>query len=66
MSRFTGFFEKSILKNMWKMGKFRMGSDAIEYSQKWTQFLFQNDVALYFEPYWKQGNAADINVFVVH
>ena len=29
-------------------------------------FLFQNDVALYFEPYWKQEKAADINVLVLH
>ena len=26
-------------------------------------FLFQNDVALYFEPYWKKENEADINIF---
>ena len=32
-----------------------------EHSQKWTPVLFQNDVALYFEPYWKQENAADMN-----
>ena len=29
-----------------------------EHSQKWTSFLFQNDVILYIEPYWKQENAA--------
>ena len=32
-----------------------------EHSQKLTLYLFQNNVALYFEPYWKQDNAADIN-----
>ena len=32
-----------------------------EHSQKITFYLFQNDVALYFGPYWKQENAADIN-----
>ena len=31
-----------------------------EHSQKLTPYLFQNDVALYFEPYWKRENAIDI------
>ena len=31
-----------------------------EHSQKVTPYLFQNDVVLYFESYWKQENAADI------
>ena len=48
------------------MGKFRMGSDTMEYSQKWTTFLFQNDFVLYIECYWKQENAAGINVLVFH
>ena len=38
-----------------------------EHNQKWTPYLFQNDVALHSEPYWKQENgAADINVLVLH
>ena len=32
-----------------------------EHSQELTPYLFQNDVALYFEPFWKQNNAEDIN-----
>ena len=28
--------------------------------------LFQNDVALSFEPDWKQENADDMNVLVLH
>ena len=28
--------------------------------QKLSPYLFQNDVALYFDPYWKIENAADI------
>ena len=32
-----------------------------EHSQKLTSYLFQNDVVLYFKPYWKRENAADIN-----
>ena len=28
-----------------------------QYSQKSTPYLFQNNVALYLEPYWKQDNA---------
>ena len=28
--------------------------------------LFHNDVALYFELYWKQENAADINFLARH
>ena len=35
-----------------------------EHSQKWTPVLFQNDVALCFEPYWKQENAVDMNFLV--
>ena len=30
-------------------------------SQKLTPDLFQNDVVLYFESYWKRQNVADIN-----
>ena len=30
------------------------------YSQKLTPYLFQNDVVLYFESYWKSENVADI------
>ena len=29
-------------------------------------YLFQNDVALHFKPYWKQENATDINILVLH
>ena len=29
--------------------------------KKLTPYLFKNDVVLYFEPYWKRENAADIN-----
>ena len=29
-------------------------------------FLFQNDVALYFEPYCKQENVTDIDFLVLH
>ena len=32
-----------------------------KHSKKSTPYLFQNDVVLYFEPYWKQENVADIN-----
>ena len=32
-----------------------------KHSQKLTPYLFQNDVVLYFEFYWKQENVADIN-----
>ena len=32
-----------------------------EHSQKLTPYLFQNDVALYFESYWKHKNVTDIN-----
>ena len=31
-----------------------------EDSQKLTPYLLQNDVALYFESYWKRENVADI------
>ena len=31
------------------------------YSQKLIPYLFQDDVVLYFESYWKQENAAGIN-----
>ena len=38
-----------------------------EHSRKCTPYLFQNDIALHSEPYWKQENgAADINVLVLH
>ena len=37
-----------------------------EHSQKWTPVLFQNDVVLYFELYWKQENVTDINFLVLH
>ena len=33
-----------------------------EHSQKLTPDLFQNDVALYFESYWKRENVTDINI----
>ena len=33
-----------------------------QYSQKSTPYLFQNNVPLYLEPYWKQNNA-DIKVW---
>ena len=32
-----------------------------EHGKKSTLYLFQNDVALYFEPFWERGNVADIN-----
>ena len=32
-----------------------------EHSQKLTPYLFQNNVVLYFESYWKRENEADIN-----
>ena len=32
-----------------------------ERSQKLTSDLFQNDVVLYFESYWKRENVADNN-----
>ena len=32
-----------------------------ERSQKFTPYLLQNDVVLYFESYWKRENVADIN-----
>ena len=32
-----------------------------EHSQKLTPCLCQNDVALYFEPYWNQEYVADIS-----
>ena len=32
-----------------------------EHSKKLTHYLFQNDVVLYFESYWKQENATEIN-----
>ena len=32
----------------------------IDYSQKLTPYLFQKNVVLYFESYWKRENAADI------
>ena len=31
-----------------------------EHSQKLTPDLFQNDVVLYFESYWKRENVTDI------
>ena len=34
-----------------------------EPSQKLTLYLFQNDVALYFESYWKRENVAGINLW---
>ena len=30
-----------------------------EHSQKLTPYLFQNDVVLYLESYWKRENVAD-------
>ena len=32
-----------------------------DYKWKLTPYLFQNDVVLYFESYWKRENVADIN-----
>ena len=32
-----------------------------EHSQKLTLYLFQNDVVLYLESYWKGENVADNN-----
>ena len=32
-----------------------------EHNQKLTLSLFQDDVVLYFESYWKRENVADIN-----
>ena len=32
-----------------------------KHSEKLNPYLFQNDVALYFEVYWRQENAADIS-----
>ena len=29
-------------------------------------YLILNDVALHFQPYWKQENVADINFLVLH
>ena len=37
--------------------------DTPVYSQILTLYLFQNDVALFFEPFWKPGNVADVNVW---
>ena len=37
-----------------------------EHSQKRAPVLFQKDVALYFELYWKQENAPDIIFLVLH
>ena len=34
-----------------------------EYSQILTLYLFQNYVALFFEPFWKPENVVDINVW---
>ena len=32
-----------------------------QHSQKLTPYLFQNDVALYFKPHWKQENTTNTN-----
>ena len=32
-------------------------------SKKLTPYFFRINIALYFEPYWKQENAADINIW---
>ena len=44
---------------------FRKGFNAqhrlITVIEKLTPYLYQNDLAFYFEPYWKRENAADIN-----
>ena len=37
-----------------------------EHKHKLTTYLFQNDVALYFESYWKRENVADNNSWDFH
>ena len=34
-----------------------------EHTQKLTPDLFQSDVVVYFESYWKRGNVVDINIW---
>ena len=35
-------------------------AEIFEHSQNLTPYFFQNFVVLYFEPYWKRENMADI------